>query len=74
MDAVTIGTRITVSDDKSVEQSYQIVPDGQGNPTKGTLSLDSPVGRALRGHGPGDTVEVVLPHGRCRTLKLVAVA
>jgi transcription elongation factor GreA len=73
MDTVIIGSRITVSDEQSAEKSYQIVPDGQGSPTNGTLSLDSPVGRALKGHGAGDSVNVVLPHGKTRTLTLVSI-
>jgi transcription elongation factor GreA len=39
----------------------------------GDVSASSPVGRALLGRSPGDAVEVELPNGRRRKLRIVAV-
>ena len=70
---VAIGKRVTVSDvETSTEQNFHIVAPGQSNPSEGKLSSDSPIGRALSGHGSGDTVIVNLPRGQ-RQLTILTV-
>jgi transcription elongation GreA/GreB family factor len=59
-----IGRRITVleADDESV--TYTLVFPGDGDPAQGWISADSPLGSAVLGCAPGDTVEVTAPAGR----------
>jgi transcription elongation factor GreA len=38
------------------------------------LSNESPVGKALLGHKRGDTVNVTLPNGKARKLKITKIA
>src|ERR687889_710346 len=38
------------------------------------LSNESPVGKALLGHKKGETVEVILPNGKKRSLKITKIA
>jgi transcription elongation factor GreA len=38
------------------------------------LSNESPVGKALLGHKKGDTVDVTLPSGKVRQLKIANIA
>jgi len=59
-DQVGIGSTVKLEDDQGhrIEGEISIVG---GN---GAISPDSPLGRALIGHGEGDTVEVDAPRGR----------
>jgi len=68
-----IGAAADVEDlDTGVQSHFELVSSAESNPSRGRLSVESPVGRALVGHRPGDTVEVLTPKGR-RHLKLLAV-
>jgi len=68
-----IGTAADVEDlDTGLQTHFELVSSAESNPARGRLSVESPVGRALVGHRPGDTVEVLTPKGR-RRLKLLAV-
>ena len=68
-----IGTAADVEDlDTGVQSHFELVSSAESNPARGRLSVESPVGRALVGHRPGDTVEVLTPKGR-RHLRLLAV-
>jgi transcription elongation GreA/GreB family factor len=69
-----IGTQATVSDvETGSESSFSIVAPGQSNPSKGHLSSDSPIARALGGAAPGDVVTVTLPRGKRQLLNLTIV-
>ena len=46
--------------------------DPSAKPKK--LSNESPVGKALLGHKKGDEVEVMLPSGRTKSLKITKIA
>lgn len=70
---INIGSHVTVADDdRHTEKSFRMV-SGSGSPSAGTLSSSSPVGRALYGHGVGDTVAVQVPSGT-RHLRVIAIA
>ena len=43
--------------------TWTVVGPTEADPTQGRLSGESPVGRALLGRSPGDTVEVPTPRG-----------
>lgn len=45
------------------ELKYRIVGSTEADPTKGYISNESPIGKALLGKKSGDTVEVTVPAG-----------
>ncbi len=63
-ETVGLGSRVTVieGDDGSPE-TYHIVGSAEADPTKGLISNESPLGRALMGRKVGDTAEVNAPDG-----------
>ena len=48
------------------EQTFQIVSPNEVDPAGGKISAESPVGRAVLNHGPGDEVTVSAPAGEQR--------
>ena len=44
-------------------ETYKIVTTIRGNSLKGLISIDSPLGTALLGHGVGETVTVTMDNG-----------
>ncbi len=63
-DTVGNGSVVTIRDVEFDEiETYKIVGSQEANPTAGKVSDDSPVGRALMGHGVGETVKVEAPGG-----------
>jgi len=72
-DSVGIGTRVTLQDIKSGDVvQYSIVGSAEADPTDHKLSTESPVGRAIIGHKPGEKVTVKVPKGSLQ-LKVVAI-
>ncbi len=59
-----IGRRATVRGADGEPVTYQIVFPGDGDPSSGCISADSPLGEALLRATPGDVVEVSAPAGR----------
>ena len=45
------------------EQTFTLVSANDAQPSEGRLSIDSPVGKALRGRRVGDTATVATPRG-----------
>ena len=54
-DQVGLGDRVEVyiPDDNETE-SYKLVTTVRGNSLKGLISIDSPLGKAIKGHRVGD--------------------
>jgi transcription elongation factor GreA len=72
---VDLGCNVSFRDVKhGSEESFRLVPTGQSDVAHRMLAADSPVGRALIGHEPGDTVEVHAPRGIRRLLITGVVA
>jgi transcription elongation factor GreA len=74
-DIVRVGVTVSVKDEgtgKAME--YSIVGSTEANPSENKLSNESPVGKALLGHKKGDSVDVVLPNGKSRTLKVTKIS
>ena len=71
-DTVGFGSRVEVLDDKGRSRIYTLVAVTEANASEGRLSIESPVGRALRGARKGETVLVPTPRGE-RTLEVVAI-
>lgn len=59
-----IGRRATLREADGRASTYAIVYPGDGDPTEGWISADSPLGVALIGARAGDVVEVGAPAGR----------
>ncbi len=69
IDTSTIGVGNTVVVDDlefNEELTFKIMGSFEADPTKGLISNESPLGRALLGAKKGDTVEVVTPAGKAR--------
>ncbi len=74
-EVVRVGVKVHVKDadsGKSIE--YMIVGSTEADPSNQKLSNESPVGKALLGHKKNDSVEVALPNGKTRTLKITKIA
>jgi len=72
-DSVGIGSYVTVverGDDD--DEMYQIVGSAEADPTRGRISNESPVGRALLGKRVGEEVQVKIPDG-VRHLKVTEI-
>ncbi len=64
---VTIGNSIVLRDQVSGEElHYTIVSPREVDPTKGKISSNSPIGKAIIGRAQGETVEITAPVGKLR--------
>jgi hypothetical protein len=63
-DRAVIGRRVTLLEEEGDSVTYALVFPGEGDPIQGWISADSPLGAAVMGSTPGDTVEVNAPVGR----------
>jgi transcription elongation factor GreA len=71
--AAAVGTAVEVEDLSSgAIREHRMVGDYESRDTD-AVSASSPIGRALIGHLPGDEVEVELPRGRTRQLRVLTV-
>ena len=59
-------------EDTEEKVKYQIVGPYEANLSKGSISVTSPIGRALIGKAVGDTVEVQTPRG-AKSYEIVGV-
>ena len=61
---MTLGSIVTVKDlDEKAEDQYEIVGSQEANPREGRISDDSPVGKGLIGHRPGEKLTIMVPSG-----------
>ncbi len=68
---IDIGSIVTIIDGGK-EATYTIVGGYESDPSKGTISYLSPLGKALMGKKGGDTVDVKTPTGT-RTIQILAI-
>jgi transcription elongation factor GreA len=72
-DVVQVGSTVKVADeDSGKDQTFTIVGSAEAKPPA-KLSNESPVGRALLGRRRDDVVEVPLPRGGARRLRITAI-
>ena len=72
-DVVQVGSVVKVADeDSGKDQTFTIVGSAEAKPPE-RLSNESPVGRALIGRRRDDVVEVPLPRGGARRLRITAI-
>jgi transcription elongation factor GreA len=73
-DQVRVGSVVNVKDETSGKSlQYVIVGSTEANPAENRLSNESPVGKALLGHKRNDVVDVNLPNGKARKLKITKI-
>ncbi len=60
---VFFGAYVTIEDEDGEEHTYRIVGGDESDTSKGWISIDSPVARALLGKRDGDAVTVRAPKG-----------
>ena len=63
IEEVSLGSTVTVVEGDSPQEKYHLVGAAEADPTKGRISNESPLGRALIGRRAGDTVQVSAPAG-----------
>ncbi len=63
MDTVQLAARVTIQEGDSEPETYIIVGPAEADPREGRISNESPLGRALMNHRPGDVVTVEAPDG-----------
>lgn len=62
-DQVLVGSTVTVEEEEFGEETYHIVGSAEADPLEGKISNESPIGQALLGAKPGDTVTAETPNG-----------
>jgi transcription elongation factor GreA len=73
-DVVRVGSVVHVKDDKTGKSvKYTIVGSAEADPAQNRLSNESPVGKALLGHKRNEQVEVPVPRGPKRKLKITKI-
>ena len=64
---VEVGSTVKVHDEYG-DEAFTIVGSAEAEPSKGRISLESPVGKALLGKRVGDDVSVLTPAGSTKML------
>ena len=62
-DHVQVGSVVTIQESDNTPEIYKIVGPAEAAPREGLISNESPLGRALMEHHPGDVVTVDAPGG-----------
>ena len=64
-DRVIFGATVRLMDvDTEAEKEYTLLGADEANYAEGSISIESPVGRALLGHEEGDEVTINIPRGK----------
>lgn len=71
---VSIGSVVTLIDGEGEASDFTIVGTTETNALEHKISNESPVGRAIIGHGEGESVEVVLANGKTRVYTIAKIS
>jgi transcription elongation factor GreA len=71
-DTIQVGSTVTIREDGYEEETYTIVGAAEANPREGKISNESPIGKAILNHRPGDDVQVETPDGSY-TVRIVKI-
>ena len=71
-DEVALGAKITIVEGGNPPELYHLVGAAEADPTKGKISNESPLGKALMGRRVGDMVQVHAPAGLL-TFRIAAI-
>lgn len=70
---VTLGADVTIQEEGSETlEEYQVVGSAEANPTKGKISNESPLGKALMGKKVGEKATIHAPGGDI-TFEIIAI-
>lgn len=72
--SVSIGCTVELVDVDGVATEVTLVGTTETNSLEHKISNESPVGRAIIGHGEGETVEVVTPSGKSRVYTITKIS
>ena len=72
VESIDLVSKVTANGEDGKKVEYTIVGAAEAQPTKGLISNESPVGRALLGKRVGDEVQVTVPRGVLR-LSITAI-
>lgn len=72
-ESVQVGSRVTVVDGDGETRVFRIVGSAEADPQRGRISNESPVGKALLGHRPGEAVVAQAPGGKL-IYKILSIA
>lgn len=72
LSVISIGDYITIQEGKFPSERYHLVGPKETDPGNGTISYESPIGKALLGHRIGEEVIVDTPGGSIR-LKILKI-
>ncbi len=70
---VSIGCTVSLVDGDGVATDVTLVGTTETNSLEHKISNESPVGRAIIGHGEGETVEVITPSGKSRVYTITKI-
>jgi transcription elongation factor GreA len=72
-DTIQVGYTVTIQEEGFDEETYTIVGAAEANPREGKISNESPMGKAILSHRPGDEVQVDTPDGSytVRIIKII---
>jgi transcription elongation factor GreA len=71
---VSLGHSVTVVEEGEAPETFQIVGSAEADPGGGSISNESPLGRALLGKRVGDSATFVAPSGQTMTFKVLSIA
>ena len=71
---VSIGSTVSLIDPNGEVMEVTLVGTTETNSLEHKISNESPVGKAIIGHGEGDSVEVVTPSGKTRVYTIAKIA
>jgi transcription elongation GreA/GreB family factor len=60
---VVLGSTVVIETDRHGEETFTIVGSTEADAAAGRISFTSPIGRALLGRHPGETIRVQVPAG-----------
>jgi transcription elongation factor GreA len=60
---VVLGSTVTVETDRHGQETFTIVGSAEADARVGKISFTSPIGQALLGRHPGETIRVNIPAG-----------
>lgn len=60
---VSIGSHVTIQEEDFPPETYHLVGPTEADPSKGTISHESPIGKALMDKKVGETAEAETPGG-----------
>ena len=61
--SIGVGSTVTIEYDDGEVEEYKIVGSLEADPFENKISNESPIGKAVIGHGKGETVSVESPNG-----------